>query len=169
MLQSLVKEIISLSALQPTSTTPSTELLQQTWTALVGEELARCTLPVAWNDGVLDLEVSSPRWLDEFSRQRARLRTKIARLLPWPLVDIRLSIATPANAEKFITNPSAKTNAPDLPPENTQPAPNSQQLAEEMNLAPADLASLEGLDEELRVNLLLIRQRILQRQNNPPR
>src|SRR5690554_6597080 len=101
MLKSLLKEIVSQSATQSTSTAPSTDLLQQTWAKLVGDELARCTLPVGWNNGVLELEVSSARWLDEFSRQRTRLRSKLAGLLPWPLNDIRLKIASPATAQYF--------------------------------------------------------------------
>lgn len=66
MLKSLVKEIVTQSAAQSTDSAPSTDLLQKTWAPLVGDELARCTLPVAWNNGVLELEVSSARWLDEF-------------------------------------------------------------------------------------------------------
>ncbi len=163
MLKSLVKEIVSLSAAQSTSTAPSTDLLQQTWTTLVGDELARCTMPVGWNNGVLELEVSSARWLDEFSRQRSRLRNKIAGLLPWPLTDIRLKIASPATALRFaeILSEAAAQSAGSKG--SNKPALNSHEIAAEMDLSDNVLADLEPLDEDIRLNLLRIRQHITKR------
>src|SRR5690554_2237700 len=105
MLQSLVREIVSSSALQPTSTAPTPELLQTTWSTLVGEELARCTLTVGLHNGILELEISSPGLLDEFSRHRLQLLTRITNLFPWPIADLRLALASSANAQKFAIFP----------------------------------------------------------------
>lgn len=169
MLKSLVKEIVTQSAAQSTGSPPSTDLLQKTWATLVGDELARCTLPVAWNNGELELEVSSARWLDEFSRQRSRLRSKLAGLLPWQLSDIHLKIASPSSAQHFAALLSDSSKQSTDARRSSQPAPNSHEIAAQMNLSDKILADLEPLDEDTRVNLLRIRQHITRRENNSPK
>lgn len=169
MLKSLVKEIVTQSAAQSPGAAPSTDLLQKTWATLVGDELARCTLPVAWSNGVLELEVSSARWLDEFSRQRSRLRTKLAGLLPWQLSDIRLKIASPSSAQHFAAILSESSGQSTGSRRASQPAPSSHEIAAEMELSDKILADLEPLDEDTRVHLLRIRQHISRRENNSPK
>lgn len=173
MLKSLVREIVSLSALQPTSTAPTPELLQTTWSTLVGEELARCTLPVGLHNEILELEISSARWLDEFSRHRMQLLTRIAKLLPWPVSDLRLALVSPANAQKFASVPAPRPeqqdgSAPDSSGSSLSQL-DSQQLAAEMNLSPSIQADLDAIDEDLRLKLLRIRQHIHARKNNDAR
>ncbi|MBA2665084.1 MAG: DUF721 domain-containing protein [Bradymonadaceae bacterium] len=157
MLKSLLKDILDHSATVSARAAPTPAMLQQVWPTLVGEELARCTHPVGWRAGVLDLEVKTASLLVEFERQRPVLRARIAALLPWPLTDITLALAPRTRKFHVALAVVSDERGVDL-----SPSIRAQELSAAL------LTDLERLDEDTRACLLRIGQRVRTLASRPP-
>lgn len=95
MLDHLLQEILRVSAQENKQRdVVSIELLESVWPWLVGKDMARRTRPVSWEDGTLHIDVSTYAWVQELSFHQQDLTTRIKKLFPWPLKQLRLSVST---------------------------------------------------------------------------
>ena len=93
MLDKLIQEILKLSAQEGKGSRVSLEMLESVWPWLVGQDMARRTRPLSWEDGTLHIDVSTYAWVQELSFHQKDLTARIQRLFPWPLRSLKLSVS----------------------------------------------------------------------------
>lgn len=93
MLDKLIQEILKFSAKENRGPHVSLEMLESVWPWLVGQDMARRTRPLSWEDGTLHIDVSTYAWVQELSFHQKDLTARIQRLFPWPLRSLKLSVS----------------------------------------------------------------------------
>ena len=156
MLDNLIQLILKQAATQADPDVINLELLEAAWPALVGKEMARRTRPREWQAGTLHIDVSTHAWVQELSFHREELLGRIARLFPWKLERLHLSVAehfTPLPMREEVElieepRPHKKKDA------HARPLTASDEQAAEHDMA--------QLDEEMQAMLRKIRGHIKQ-------
>lgn len=130
-------------AAQKSDEGPSVELLQDTWTTLVGDELARLTEPLDYNDGTLRIGVASESWKRELMYRRGTIITRVNGVFPWRVSAVEFEVAQISKPD-----PQPPTPAPDSPSGDTP-------------VDEATEAVLADVDVRLKRTLRKIRQHML--------
>ena len=125
------------------------EMLQASWSTLVGPELARRSWPVRWEAGRLEVEVATHTWHQELSLRKEELRRRIQRYLPWPVRSLGLRLGDQSMEHVAMLEPREPARA-----HLGSPQQDDRALPEDLQLA------LGQLDEELQHTLLRIRANI---------
>lgn len=153
MLNRLMQAILKESARLADPNVVSLELLEAAWPELVGRDLATRTRPQDWRGSTLYIAVSSMPWMQELSYRQDELLSRIARLFPWKIERLHLSVVEPF--EPLAERDALETVAFDRPRAAARPA-------QPLDAAGARQAArdLEALDEDTRAMLLRIKQHI---------
>lgn len=153
-LNRMVELILRESAKQMDPETLDVGLLEAVWGSLVGPQFAPWTRPRAWAQGTLYVEVQTARWEEDIQWRQEELMAVLKRRFPWPVERLHCytrDVLTPAQelGDPVVEGLHRSAPRPELP-------------LSEADQAEA-MASLEGMDEELRAQALRIREFVKRR------
>ena len=153
-LNRMVELILRESARQMDPDTLDVGLLEAVWGSLVGPQFAPWTRPRAWRQGTLYVEVQTARWNEDVQWRQEELMAVLQRRFPWPIERLQFMVLDVLSPTQDLGDPVIEGL------HRTTPRP-------ELPLSEADqaeaMASLEGMDEELRAQALRIREFVKRR------